>query len=438
MQILDWTALDDAARANALARPALADDSERRAAVAAIIAAVRDGGDTALRGYTRRFDGVDLASPALHATDVEAAAKATVPSIRSAIDRAFDTIYKFHEPSGLTPYAVETARGVVCRRIIRPLKSVGLYAPGGSAALPSTVLMLGVPALLAGCEIKTLCTPPEKDGRVSPAILYAAHRCGIDTIIRAGGAQAIAAMAYGTETVACADKLFGPGNGWVTEAKRQAAADPDGASSDMPAGPSELLIVADDSADPAFIAADLLSQAEHGADSQVLLVTASAPLADAVRIEAQQQLESLPRRTIAKRALNGSRIILVPDEGSCLHIVNRYAPEHLILNVVDPEALLPGIHNAGSVFLGTWTPESLGDYVSGTNHVLPTYGYARQRGGLSVADFQKAMTVQVATADGLDQLGAAAITLARAEGLEAHARAVSLRLAMREDRRERA
>lgn len=436
MEILDWTALDEAARTRALARPALADSSAREAAVAAILNAVRRAGDAALRDYTRRFDGVDIEAFEIPSQAIETAARSLAASTRAAIDRAFDTIGRFHVPSGKAEYKVETAPGIVCRRLVRPLAAVGLYVPGGSAPLPSTVLMLGVPAMLAGCETKVLCTPPDPDGKVAPAILYAAQRCGITRIFRAGGAQAIAALAFGTQTVPRVDRIFGPGNAWVTEAKRQAAQE--GALSDLPAGPSELLVVADELANPLFVAADLLSQAEHGPDSQVLLVTTSAELARRVGRELERQLAELPRAAIAGQSLAASRIIHVPDIGTALAVANRYAPEHLILNVADPEGLLPDVRNAGSVFLGQWTPESLGDYASGTNHVLPTYGYARQLSGLSVADFQKSFTVQSATFAGLAGLGPAAIALAQAEGLEAHARAVSRRLEQGDLRRERA
>lgn len=438
MQILDWTELDDAARTRALARPALAGSADVQAAVAAILRDVRRNGDSAVRAFTRRFDHVDIDELALAPGAMAAGARRLDAVTRAAIDRAFESVRRFHVPSGKPEYAIDTAPGVRCRRVVRPLASVGLYVPGGSAPLPSTVLMLGVPAMLAGCSTTVLCTPPDRDGGIAPAILYAAERCGIASVFRVGGAQAIAALAFGTESVPRVDKIFGPGNGWVTEAKRQAAQDPEGALADLPAGPSEVLVVADAAASPVFVAADLLSQAEHGPDSQVLLVTTSAALARSVQCELERQLAGLPRRKIAREALAASRIICVPDLDSALAVANRYAPEHLVLNVADAEPLLPKVRNAGSVFLGPWTPETLGDYVSGTNHVLPTYGYARQLGGLSVADFQKSFTVQSATAQGLAELGPAAIALAEAEGLEGHARAVRLRLEAQESRRERA
>lgn len=438
MQILDWTGLDEAARARALARPALAGSAAVESAVAAILQDVRRNGDDAVRACTRRFDHADIDELALAPDAIAAGARRLDAATRAAIDLAFESVRRFHLPSGKPEYEIETVPGVRCRRVVRPLASVGLYVPGGSAPLPSTVLMLGVPAMLARCAKAVLCTPPDREGGIAPAILYAAERCGITSVFRVGGAQAIAAMAFGTESVPRVDKIFGPGNAWVTEAKRQSAQDPQGALTDLPAGPSEVLVVADEAASPVFVAADLLSQAEHGPDSQVLLVTTSAALANTVRRELERQLARLPRRKIAREALLASRLVCVPDLDTALAVANRYAPEHLVLNVADAEALLPKVCNAGSVFLGPWTPETLGDYVSGTNHVLPTYGYARQLSGLSVADFQKSFTVQSATAEGLAGLAPAAIALAEAEGLEGHARAVKLRLQAKESHRERA
>lgn len=435
MQTLDWNGLDAAGRIAALSRPALNDLEQRAESVRAIVRAVRDNGDAALRSYAQQFDGVDVRDLVVPQDEIDTAGQRLDATTRAAIDLAFNNLQRFHESSARLAYALETMPGVHCRRLVRPLSIAGLYVP---ADLPSTALMLGVPAMLAGCETTVLCTPPSSNEIASAAILYAAKRCGVTQVVRAGGAQAIAAMAYGTESVPRVDCIFGPGNAWVTEAKRQVADDSEGALVDMPAGPSEVLVIADDAANPAFIAADLLSQAEHGPDSQVLLVTSSGATADAVRVEVARQLAQLPRAAIARKALSDSRIIHVNDLATALDVSNRYAPEHLILNVAEPEALLPAIRNAGSVFLGPWTPESLGDYVSGTNHVLPTYGRARQLGGLSVADFQKCITVQSANADGLRAAGPAAIALARAEGMEAHARAVGVRLDALELRRERA
>ncbi len=360
---------------------------------------------------------------------IEQSARQLTDQERSALESAYTTIRRFHEQGRVSGYTVETVPGVVCRREIRPIRSVGLYVPGGSAPLPSTALMLGVPSQLARCDTRVLCTPPRTDGTIHPAILYAAQLCGITEIFRVGGAQAIAAMAYGTETVPRVDKIFGPGNAWVTAAKQLVAIEQGGAQIDLPAGPSELMVVADCSANPAFVAADLLSQAEHGPDSQVFFVTTDPTLAQAVAEQVAVQLAGLPRREVAEQALAASRVLVVDSDAAALNIVNAYAPEHLILALEDAETFLAGVQSAGSVFLGHWTPETLGDYCSGTNHVLPTYGYARAVSGLSVADFEKRITVQRAEPAGLSELGPVAELLATMEGLEAHANAVRVRLA---------
>jgi histidinol dehydrogenase len=316
----------------------------------------------------------------------------------------------------------------VCRRVTRPIDAVGLYVPAGSAPLPSTTLMLAVPAEVAGCPRRVLVTPPRPDGRADPSVLASAALTGIDEIYVVGGAQAVAALAYGTDTITPVDKIYGPGNAWVTEAKLQVAADPEGAACDLPAGPSEVLVIADDTALADCVAADLLSQAEHGTDSQVLLVTVSESMARQVRDAVEHQLADLPRAEIAAGALANSRILVTRDLPEAVAVSNRYAPEHLILSVDDPESLMDSVTAAGSVFLGHWTPESLGDYCSGTNHVLPTYGFARAFSGLGVEDFQRRITVQSATPEGLKGIGPTAVTLARLEGLEAHASAVEVRL----------
>jgi len=312
--------------------------------------------------------------------------------------------------------------------MLRPISRVGLYVPAGSAPLPSTALMLGVPARIAGCCEVVLCSPARADGRCDDAVLYAARLTGVHKVFKLGGAQAIAAMAYGTASVPKCDKLFGPGNAWVTEAKLQVSSEPDGAAIDMPAGPSEVLVIADAAANPAFVAADLLSQAEHGPDSQVILLSDSAALLDRVALEVERQCAELPRAEIARQALAQSRLIAVASLAQAVEVSNRYAPEHLILQVTTPRRLLDGIASAGSVFLGAWTPESVGDYCSGSNHVLPTYGYARSYSGVSVASYQKQITVQELSADGLRGIGPCTATLAAAEQLEAHRRAVTLRL----------
>ena len=327
--------------------------------------------------------------------------------------------------------SVETMPGVLCERLAHPIDAVGLYVPAGTAPLPSAAIMLAVPAAIAGCEKIVLCTPPSGDGNADPAVLVAAARAGVTEIHKVGGAQAIAALAYGTETVPKVLKIFGPGNAWVTAAKTLVSADPRGAAIDLPAGPSEVLVIADETASAELVASDLLSQAEHGSDSQVLLVTTQAALADAVRDELQTQLKELSRAETAAGALRNSRIIVADDMATAIAISNRYAPEHLIMQVRNARDRLPGIRNAGSIFLGRWTPESVGDYCSGTNHVLPTYGYANTYSGLGVEQYMRQMTVQELSRDGLQNLADATVTLARLEGLDAHAAAVTRRLRSR-------
>src|SRR5690606_3587963 len=349
-------------------------------------------------------------------------------SQRDAIRTAARNIETFHRAQLPRDLDVETAPGVVCERLSRPIRRVGLYVPAGSAPLPSTALMLGIPAKLAGCETRILCSPPQRNGRVDPAVLFAARVAGVTRVFRVGGAHAIAAMAYGTESVPKVYKIFGPGNTWVTAAKDLVDADPGGAARDYPAGPSEVLVIADDGANPAFVASDLLSQAEHGGDSQVLLITTSRRLAAAVAAEVDAQKAKLSRRDTVEAALAHSSIIVVDDLDAAVAISNDYAPEHLIRQVEQPRRLLDGVEAAGSVFLGPWSPESVGDYCSGTNHVLPTYGYARRSSSLGVGDFLRSMTVQELSADGLRNIGPVAETLAELEGLDAHARAVGTRL----------
>jgi histidinol dehydrogenase len=429
MNVIDWNALDAAARTAVLARPAQQRRAELADTVARIIAQVRADGDSTLRALTRRFDGCELDALQVEPAAFRAAEAALPAALRQALDDAAGRIERFHAAGAPQPYAVETAPGVLCERILRPIGRVGLYVPAGTAPLPSTVLMLGLPARLAGCHDVVLCTPPRADGSVDPTVLAAAARCGIERVFRLGGAQAIAAMAYGSETVPRCDKLFGPGNAFVTEAKLQVSTDPDGAAIDLPAGPSEVLVIADAAADAEFVAADLLSQAEHGADSQAVLLTDSALLAERVLDELAAQQATLPRASIVAAALEHARIVLVADIAQALEIANHYAPEHLILAVDAPRRWLPAVRAAGSVFLGRYAPEALGDYCSGTNHVLPTYGAARACSGVSVASFQTAITVQEVSAAGLTAIGPCAMTLARAEQLIAHERAVGRRLA---------
>jgi histidinol dehydrogenase len=428
LDILDWTALDEATRLDVLRRPAQREAASLLERAGRIVEDVRIRGDEALRDYTERLDRVRLDAFAVTEREFNAAAATLTGEQRAALLRAIGTVTRFHETQSLDSVRVETSPGVTCERIIVPLNAVGLYVPAGTAPLPSTALMLAIPARLAGCPVRIMCTPPRPDGTADPAVLVAAKLCGIENVFKLGGAQAIAAMAYGTASVPKVDKIFGPGNSWVTAAKQIVASDALGAALDMPAGPSEVLVIADAAARPAFVAADLLAQAEHSEDAQVVLVCTSRDHAVACIAEVERQLASLPRRAIAAKAIAGSRVILVPDLGTALAVSNRYAPEHLILQVESARTWLPLVRNAGSVFLGAWTPETMGDYCSGTNHVLPTYGHARAYSGLSVVDFVKRITVQEVTPAGLADLGLTARTLARLESLDAHANAVTVRL----------
>jgi histidinol dehydrogenase len=428
LDILEWAALDEARRREVLRRPSQRDASTLLDRARRIVDDVRSRGDEALRDYTRQLDGVELATFAVTDAEFVAAEAALTGEQRAALERAIDTVARFHELQTSPPLRLETAPGVVCERVTVPLDAVGLYVPAGSAPLPSTALMLAVPARIAGCPVRVICTPPRADGTADPAVLVAARLCGVTRVYKLGGAQAVAAMAYGTVTVPKVSKIFGPGNAWVTAAKQVVAQDADGAALDMPAGPSEVLVIADDTARPAFVAADLLAQAEHSPDAQVILVTTSRAIAEASVTEVERQLAALPRREIAAQAIAGSRVLVVPDLETAMLVSNRYAPEHLILQVAEPRALLAAVRNAGSVFLGAWTPETMGDYCSGTNHVLPTYGHARAYSGLGVSDFVKRITVQELTPAGLANLGPTARTLARLESLDAHANAVTVRL----------
>ncbi len=428
MKIHNWQDLDVAAKRTLLERPAVTDDAAIRSRTAELIETVRTGGDTALRDLTLRFDRADVDDFRVTSREIATATAGLTPMQTAAIDLAISNVRRFHEPQRPRKIRVETMPGVVCERVSLPLDAVGLYVPAGTAPLPSAAVMLAVPAAIAGCPVRVLCTPPRPDGTADPAVLVAASRAGITDIFKIGGAQAIAAMAYGTDTVPKVSKVFGPGNAWVTSAKALVSSDPRGAAMDMPAGPSEVLVIADDSASAEFVASDLLSQAEHGKDSQVVLVTSSEGCAHAVNEAIGRQLSRLSRSEIAAAALRHSRILLVDDLETAAAVSNQYAPEHLILQVADPRGLLPLLRNAGSVFLGPWTPESVGDYCSGTNHVLPTYGFARMYSGLGVDQFMRQMTLQELTRDGLESLGDTVVTLAELEGLDAHANAVRLRL----------
>jgi len=428
LQILNWQELDSAAQAAALSRPGLSNDASRSETVVSIVNEVRAQGDVALRRFTQEFDQVELSELKVSAEEANSAEAQLSPAAIAAIDLAIRNVSSFHKAQLPEPLFVETLPGIVCERVSHAIDAVGLYVPAGTAPLPSAAIMLAVPASLAGCKTRIMCTPPRADGSADPAVVVAARRAGVSEIYKVGGAQAIAAMAYGTASIPKVSKIFGPGNAWVTAAKSIIAADPAGAAIDLPAGPSEVLVIADATASAEFVAADLLSQAEHGVDSQVLLITTSVELAQQVNTAITEQLQNLSRREIARAALAASRTIVVDEIASAIRISNRYAPEHLILQLESARSWLPEVRNAGSVFLGAWAPESVGDYCSGTNHVLPTNGYARAYSGLGLDQFLRQMTVQELTADGLVSISDAVVELAGLEGLDAHAAAIKVRL----------
>ncbi|NDY94314.1 histidinol dehydrogenase [Wenzhouxiangella sp. C33] len=428
MQIVNARELGREALAKLLARPAMESNAELRQTVADIIAEVRSRGDAALLDFGKKFDRRAPASLLAKPGELAAAAESLDPELLAAIDTAIDTVGRFHAAGKPENLSVETAPGVTCQARWQALDPVGLYVPAGSAPLPSTAIMLAVPARLAGCRQIVLATPPNAEGRADAAVLAIAHRLDIDTVLVSGGAQAVAAMAYGTESVPRVAKIFGPGNRFVTEAKRQVAESAAGAAQDLPAGPSEVLVIADDSANPDFVAMDLLSQSEHGADSQAFLVTDSADFAEAVDRSLERLTPTLARAETARIALGHGAVIVADDLDEAVAISNEYAPEHLIISTRDPHTLCDATTSAGSVFLGHYTPESLGDYISGTNHVLPTAGWARSIGGLSITDFMRRMTVQEASPDGLRKLGPPGARLAAHEGLDAHRLAITMRL----------
>lgn len=396
------------------------------ATVNTVLTDVRTRGDRAVLDYEEKFDRVSLSSLQVTEAEMEAAEQLVPEELKDALRQAERNIATFHEAQRFQGKKIETAPGVVCWQKAVPIEKVGLYIPGGTAPLFSTVLMLAVPARLAGCREIVLCTPPDREGRVNPAILYAARLAGVHRIFKAGGVQAIGAMAYGTETVPKVYKIFGPGNQYVMAAKQQVSLHE--VAIDMPAGPSEVLVVADEKANPVFVAADLLSQAEHGADSQVLLVTTSDRMLERVREEVQVQLEKLPRRELAVRSLEHSKLILVHSMEEAMELANAYAPEHLILEVEDYTSLAEKVVNAGSVFMGAYTPESAGDYASGTNHTLPTSGYARAYSGVNLDSFVRKITFQELSPEGIRNIGPAIEKLASGEQLDAHKNAVTLRL----------
>jgi histidinol dehydrogenase len=428
MQKIIWAKASKKQKADALARPLPPDNAELATKVSDILRDVKLRGDAAVCDFTLKFDGTAKNNFRVSQKEIDAAAKALDPKLLSAIKKAKANIERFHKAQMPQTVAVETMPGVRCALLWRPIETVGLYIPAGTAPLFSALLMSAIPAKIAGCKNIVLCSPPQKDGKINAAVLATAKLCGITDVFAIGGAQAIAAMAYGTRLVPKVDKIAGPGNVYVTMTKQLVSQDPSGASIDMPAGPSEVLVIADGKARADWVAADLLSQAEHDATSQAILVTTDMGLAAEVNDEIDLQLAELPRNEIAQKALMSSRIIIVDTMETAVEVSNAYAPEHLILHPKDAAKLLPKIRHAGSVFLGGLTPESAGDYASGTNHVLPTYGYARSYGGLSVYTFLKTMTAQTLMPEGLKALGPTIIKMAEAEGLQGHANAVKVRM----------
>lgn len=408
-----------------LARPVFK-TKEINKIVKPILRKVKRNGDKALYKFAHEYDHVDLDSLLVTEEEILAASAALSPELRQAIETAKANIERFHQAQASPELVEEVMPGVLCKRRSVAVQRVGLYIPGGTAPLFSTVLMLGVPAKIAGCKEIVLCTPPNREGKVHPAILFTAQLIGIHKIVKVGGAQAVAAMTFGTASVPQVDKIFGPGNQFVTAAKQLATKY--GVAIDMPAGPSEVLVYADESAVPSFVAADLLSQAEHGVDSQVVLVTHTEKFAKKVLKEINKQLEKLSRRDIAKKALNNSVAVVLQDEGEAIALINEYAPEHLIISVQKEEETVDAIVNAGSIFIGNYTPESAGDYASGTNHTLPTYGYARNYSGVSLDSFVKKITYQKISPEGLKNLGPTVEIMAENELLDAHKNAVTIRL----------
>ncbi len=424
MQTLIWSQLNTSQKAAALSRPSMAAHVD----VSEILDNVRAQGDKALLSYTEKFDGVKLQNLKVPKEKLKTAWDNLPAPDKAAMHMAKANIETFHKAQMPQTISLETMSGVMCSREPRPLDSAGLYVPGGTAALLSSLMMLAIPAKIAGVKDIIITTPPQKDGEIAEALLACAYLCGVENIYRVGGAQAIAALAYGTKSIPKVVKIFGPGNAYVAAAKAQLAAELGGPAIDLPAGPSEVMVLADNAANPAFIAADLLAQAEHDVLAQVICICRSSECAKNIHIEIRAQLEDLPRKDIASQALQHGRILVVGDAEGMLDIVNLYAPEHLIVQTTNPQTLMPKIRNAGSVFLGPWTPESVGDYASGTNHTLPTYGAAKAYSGIVLESFMKFISVQTLTRVGLTALGPSVERLAQMEGLEAHRRAVSIRL----------
>jgi len=427
-EMINWQNLSIREKQAALTRPAIAESGLLSQQVENILNNVRKNGDQALYALTEKFDGVTLKTLRITDEIIQAAKQALSAKRMKAIETAYGQIKRFHQAQISEDITVETTTGVRCTLKTEAIESVGLYIPAGSAPLPSTVLMLGVPSQLAKCSRTVLVCPPDKNGQLANEILVAASLCEIDEIYTVGGAQACAALAFGTATIKAVNKIFGPGNKYVTEAKKQLSQQVNGFAIDMPAGPSEVLVIADKNANASFVAADLLSQAEHGPDSQVILLSDSVTLITQVQAELSSQISVLSRQSIAEQALNQSRLILVKDLKQAAQVSNDYAPEHLIIQTDNAQDLLKSLRNAGSIFVGAYTPESAGDYASGTNHVLPTYGYSKVISSLSLADFSRRFTVQEITKQGLANIAECITELTDAEGLDGHKRAVTIRL----------
>ena len=424
MRIVNWKDLSAKEQKEVLLRPATSDDGSKKMLVADIINNIIENGDVALKEYSVKFDKLESDHIKLTEEEIKAACDKVPEDLKQALQNAYNNIYKFHEAQIPQEIVVTTQNGVTCELHTHPIDSVGLYVPGGSAPLVSTVLMLAIPAKIAKCPKVILCSPPP----IADAIVYASDLCGVTEIFSVGGAQAIAAMAYGTETIPKVNKIFGPGNSFVTEAKKQVSADFRGATIDMPAGPSEVLVIADETANPAFAASDLLSQAEHGPDSQVVLLSTNPNYGNEVLAEVEKQVALLSREDIATKALDKSIAIVCSSLEEACEISNMYAPEHLIVETKEPRKLLPLLRNAGSIFVGAFTPESVGDYASGTNHTLPTYGYAKTASSLGLADYLRRYTIQEVTKEGIANLSNTVELMADAEGLTAHKRAVTIRM----------
>ncbi len=422
-----WNKLGEKQRRAVLERLAAPADPALEARVKDIMDQVRTGGDGALRKLEAELDGVELDEIEAGESEIAEAGDLLSGRQREAIQAALDNIRACHAAQRPADSRTEPVPGVVCELRYRPLEAVGMYVPAGAAPLPSTAMMLAAPAQLAGCPQRILCAPPAADGSINPAILYVAGLCEVHRVFRLGGAQAVAAMAYGTETVPRVDKIFGPGSRWVAAAKQLAAMEPGGPAQDLPAGPTEAMVIADRNANPEFVALDLLSQAEHGEDAHVLLLCLDEDLATAVQEAIAGQLRTLPRTDVLEKSLSAGALLVVDSLQTAVEVANRYAPEHLLLQVADPRSLAAEIRNAGAVFLGPWSPESSGDYCNGANHVLPTYGSARWASGLGLVDFYKRISVQELSREGLESIAGSIATLARTEGLEAHARAAEVR-----------